>query len=133
MPEKILRQHIEVALLGCGWGAVHAVEVLPPDRPPYWDVQSTSVGRYKTREEAMIEARIWSEADGIPLKAGEGVGPHMVKTRTRVTKEHSLDLDEAAIIAMLTSAGVTVPAHAVFDFDDRAVRILWVETETTIL
>lgn len=67
--EVIQGQEITVQLLGSGWAAVHTVLVFETgsDKPPYWDIQNTGVGRYKTREEALTEARMWSQSDEIPL------------------------------------------------------------------
>ena len=58
---------IEVALLGSGYAAIHTVLVHEPGMEPYRDVQQTGVGRYKTRDEAVTEARMWSQSDEIPL------------------------------------------------------------------
>lgn len=54
---------ISVSLLGSGWAAMHWTY----DPDGFWDVQQTGISRYKTRDEAIIEARIWSKSDGIAL------------------------------------------------------------------
>ena len=66
--EKILDSYLTVYLSITGWTAVHRVLVKENDDEPYWDNQQTGIGKYKTREEAMIEARDWSESDGIRLE-----------------------------------------------------------------
>lgn len=67
MKEKILDECITVALLGSGFAAIHRVLVKEDDDEPYWDIQQTGVGRYKTREKAVIEAKSWSKSDKIRL------------------------------------------------------------------
>lgn len=68
---------IEVSLLGSGWAAIHTVTVYVHDDGPdsgvaysYPDIQQTGIDRYRTRAEAVIEARQWSESDEIPLAKG---------------------------------------------------------------
>lgn len=53
--------YIHVSLLGSGYAAV-MMEWQPEG---FWDVFQTGIGRYKTREEAVIEAKIWSETDEV--------------------------------------------------------------------
>jgi len=66
MTEKILDEYITVSLLGSGYAAVHMVLVHNED-DEYWDVQQTGIGRYKYREDAEIEARIWARNEEIRL------------------------------------------------------------------
>lgn len=70
MSEKILDQYITVYLSITGWTAVHRVFVHEDsDRPGegYWDNQQTGIGKYVTREEALVEARNWAKSDEIRL------------------------------------------------------------------
>lgn len=64
--ETLSNHRIGVSLLGSGYAAVHYVDVTD-DNGTYTDVQQTGIGRYRTREEALEEAREWAEGDGIPL------------------------------------------------------------------
>ena len=66
MAEKIIGQRMTVSLLGSGYAAIHMV-LVRDESGDYWDVQQTGCGRYKTAEEAGVEARQWSESDGIPM------------------------------------------------------------------
>lgn len=69
MTDKILDQYISVSLLGSGWAAIHFVEVLEQGKKmPYWDVQQTGIGRYKTKQEAISEAKLWAEAEKLKYK-----------------------------------------------------------------
>lgn len=65
MTEKIIDAHITTSLLGSGYAAVHMVLVDDSKLGKYWDVQQTGLGRYKTEQEAIIEAKLWSESDEI--------------------------------------------------------------------
>ena len=67
MSERILSQWIDTMLLGSGWAAVHMVEIQDDRLGIYSDVQQSGIGRYATRDEAILEARHWSETDAIPL------------------------------------------------------------------
>lgn len=69
MVEKTSNFRLDVSLLGSGYAAVLYVDVTD-DHGTYTDVQQTGIGRYKTRKEAVIEARMWSESDEIPLVEG---------------------------------------------------------------
>jgi hypothetical protein len=69
MTEKTSNFRIDVSLLGSGYAAVCYCDVTD-DHGTYTDVHQTGIGRYKTHKEAAIEARIWSESDGIPLDEG---------------------------------------------------------------
>jgi len=80
---------IEVSRLGSGWAAVHTVNVEThgPNGARlghYRDVQQTGIGRYRTREEAVTEARIWSASDDIPLASDIAAVPasHPVSRQT---------------------------------------------------
>lgn len=68
MPKEIIKnEYIGVHLLGSGYAAVHMV-LVSDGEGEYWDYQQTGIGRYKTRDEAEIEARNWSISDEIELK-----------------------------------------------------------------
>lgn len=49
-----------------GYFAIHLADY--EDMGWYPDVVATGLGRYKTKEEAIVEAREWAEADGLPLE-----------------------------------------------------------------
>lgn len=66
MKEVISNPRITVSLLGSGYAAVHYVDVTDK-HGTYTDVQQTGVGRYGTYKEALVEARMWAEAEGYPL------------------------------------------------------------------
>jgi hypothetical protein len=67
--ETVSRGHIDVAQLGSGYAALHMVDVTD-NHGTYQDVQQTGIGRYATREEAIVEAKSWSASDEIPLAEG---------------------------------------------------------------
>lgn len=67
MADKILDEHITVYLSITGWTAVHRVLVQEDDNEPYWDNQQTGIGKYKTREEALVEAKMWGKAEEIKV------------------------------------------------------------------
>lgn len=67
MTEEILDELITVRLLGSGFAALHMVLVKENDDIPYWDIQQTGIGRYETRDKAVIEARNWSKSEEIRL------------------------------------------------------------------
>lgn len=54
-----------VQQLGSGWAAVLMCTVTRSDGSTYPDVQDTGMGRYSTREEAVIEAKDWAKMEGI--------------------------------------------------------------------
>lgn len=66
MKEVVTNPRITVSLLGSGYAAVEYVDVTD-DHGTYVDVQQTGIGRYKTYNEALIEARMWAEAEELPL------------------------------------------------------------------
>lgn len=71
--DKIIDGYITVSLLGSGYAAVHRVLVkeMNPDGTwdePYWDVEQTGIGRYSTRDEAVVEARDWAKSEEIKLQ-----------------------------------------------------------------
>lgn len=69
MSEKLSNYRITVQLLGSGFAAVMLVDVDDQDGlGKYTDVQDTGIGRYKTREEAVREAKSWAEAEELPTK-----------------------------------------------------------------
>ena len=75
-PKETTSHHrIEVASLGSGWAAIHTVQVNRDGHEPYRDIQQTGVGRYRDREEAITEARMWSQSDEIELHIPEYVEP----------------------------------------------------------
>lgn len=57
--------YITTMHLGSGWAAIHVVRVLEANLPPYWDIEQTGFGRYKTEGEAIAEATVWAESAGI--------------------------------------------------------------------
>lgn len=57
---------LTVQLLGSGYAAVELVDVHIDGKFAYIDVWNTGFGRYKTFNEAEIEAKQWSESDEIP-------------------------------------------------------------------
>lgn len=57
---------ITVKLLGSGYAAVMFAEY--EDMEWNLDVVQTGIGRYKTREEAEVEAKAWAFAEGILYK-----------------------------------------------------------------
>lgn len=66
--EKVTSEHLEVMLLGSGYAAVHVVTVSVLNEAgevvsEYPDIQQTGIGRYAHREQAAIEARMWSRSD----------------------------------------------------------------------
>lgn len=61
---------IDVSLLGSGWAAILMCDVHNEKLGKYSDVYQTGIGRYATREEALTEARQWSETDEYPLEIG---------------------------------------------------------------
>jgi len=64
--EHVSNARITVQLLGSGYAAVCLVDVRPEGAVnSYTDVQQTGAGRYRTYEEAAIEARQWAEAEGL--------------------------------------------------------------------
>lgn len=68
MAEKIIDEMITVECLGSGFAAVHRVLIKDDEFPEaYWDVQQTGFGRFNNSEEAEVEAKSWSESDGIRL------------------------------------------------------------------
>jgi hypothetical protein len=69
VPDKISNHRIDVDQLGSGWAAVHLVDVTD-NHGTYTDIQNTGIGRYRTREEAVKEAKSWSRSDEIPLAKG---------------------------------------------------------------
>lgn len=71
MFETLSNHRIQVRLLGSGYAAVHVVDVTDV-RGTYTDIQQTGNGRYVTRAEAVIEARMWSASDEIKLELQEG-------------------------------------------------------------
>ena len=71
MAEKIIDECITTCLLGSGFAAVHMVLVKEDDNEPYWDVQQTGIGRYRTSSEAKIEAKSWSFSDQIKYRGAK--------------------------------------------------------------
>lgn len=69
MAESVSEHQIEVGKLGSGWAALHTV-LVTDDHGSYRDCQQTGIGRYATREEAVVEAVGWSRSDEIPLADG---------------------------------------------------------------
>lgn len=69
MSETISNPRIGVKLLGSGYAAILWVDVTD-ERGTYTDVQQTGIGRYKTREKAVVEAKQWAESDEYPLVEG---------------------------------------------------------------
>jgi len=64
--DKILDEYITASLLGSGHAAVHRVLVLEEgEKEAYWDIQQTGIGRYRTSDEAITEAKQWAESEGI--------------------------------------------------------------------
>ena len=53
---------IQVGKLGSGWAAI--MYQWQTDGH-FWDVFQTGIGRFATKEEAVIEAKIWSESNGV--------------------------------------------------------------------
>ena len=70
--ETVSNHRITVGLLGSGYAAIHLVDVTD-EHGTYTDVQQTGIGRYRTREEAIAEAKMWAEAEEFPFRdlAGE--------------------------------------------------------------
>lgn len=64
MSEVSRNPRIVVMLLGSGYAAVYLADYA--DMAWATDVWNTGIGRYKTREEAAVEAQEWAEAEGIP-------------------------------------------------------------------
>jgi hypothetical protein len=56
---------ITVQLLGSGYAAAMLVDVTD-DIGTYTDIQDTGIGRYRKREQAVIEAKDWSRDEEIP-------------------------------------------------------------------
>lgn len=67
MVETLSNHRLTVSLLGSGYAAVHLVDVTDKNGT-YTDVQQTGIGRYATRKEAVVEARMWSQSDDIPFE-----------------------------------------------------------------
>lgn len=67
--EKTSNFRIDVSELGSGWAAVLMVDVTDK-HGTYTDVQQTGIGRYKTRDAAVKEAKSWAAADDYPLEEG---------------------------------------------------------------
>lgn len=66
--EKVIDEHITVYLSITGWTAVHRVLIQDTETgDEYWDNQQTGIGKYKTREKAMVEARSWGKSDEIKV------------------------------------------------------------------
>lgn len=64
-------QHITVMLLGCGYAAVH-IWWNWEDSADGWgfpEPWQTGMGRYATYNDAVGEAALWAEVEGLPLKA----------------------------------------------------------------
>ncbi len=70
MAETLSNHRLTVSLLGSGYAAVHLVDVTD-EHGTYTDVQQTGIGRYVSREEAVVEARMWSKSDDIPFDEKE--------------------------------------------------------------
>lgn len=62
---KINPDYISTHLYGSGWGAIHMRYY--EDMKGY-DCQQTGIGRYKTKEEAIKEAKEWSKAEEIEYR-----------------------------------------------------------------
>jgi hypothetical protein len=65
------RNHrISVMMVGSmgRYAAVHLADY--EDMGWHTDILNTGVGRYSDRKSAIIEARDWAEADGIPIDPG---------------------------------------------------------------
>lgn len=59
------RNHrITTARIGSGWAAIHLADY--EDMGWSADVVDTSIGRYETEAEAIIEAKSWSISDELP-------------------------------------------------------------------
>lgn len=68
--EKLSNFRIITSLLGSGHAAVMLVDVETLGRTKYTDVQQTGIGRYRTNEEAIQEAKQWAESEEIPYVPG---------------------------------------------------------------
>lgn len=64
---KILDSYITVYLSITGWTCVHRAKADWDGDGIYEDNLNTGIGKYKTREEALVEARSWAESEGIRL------------------------------------------------------------------
>lgn len=70
MAVQIIERHLDVYLSITGWTVVHRAKANWDGDGEYWDNMNTGIGKYKTRAEAIVEAKSWSESDGIPLAKG---------------------------------------------------------------
>jgi hypothetical protein len=63
---SVARNHrIVVSLLGSGFAALMLADY--EDMNWNTDVVQTGIGRYKTREEAALEAKSWAEEEDVPF------------------------------------------------------------------
>lgn len=59
---------LTVQLLGSGYAAVEMwMNGEEPDLGPFPEPWNTGFGRYRTKAEAVVEAKQWSESDEIPI------------------------------------------------------------------
>jgi len=68
---KSRNHRLVVGQLGSGWAAIELADY--EDMEWGSDVAQTGIGRYATKEEAIEEAKGWSESDELPLIL-EGMG-----------------------------------------------------------
>lgn len=62
---QIIDQCIDVYLSITGWTCVHRILKNWEGDGEYWDNWNTGIGKYKTRELALVEARAWGQAEEI--------------------------------------------------------------------
>ena len=58
--------------ISVGWGmsgyyAVMYVDVMDEQLGTYTDIQQTGIGRYKNKEDAVMEARGWAKSECLPF------------------------------------------------------------------
>lgn len=57
--------YIKTMLTGAGYAAVMIVR----DPDGFEDIQQTGIGRFKTEKPAIVEAKIWAQAEGLEYRA----------------------------------------------------------------
>lgn len=68
MAEKCIRHWITTMFGGAGYFAVHVGMFKDDEIGEYQDVIQTGIGRYKTSERAIEEAKEWAKAENLPLE-----------------------------------------------------------------
>ncbi len=64
------KNYITVFESSGGWKAVHVWWNDDPDIGGFWEPYQTGFGLYKTRDEAVLEAKSWAEEEEIDFRTG---------------------------------------------------------------